>query len=49
MRDPHGTDAGYTGNWKDDSPLWTAEYKAQVPYINNKNDGYFFIEDTDFY
>lgn len=46
VRNPWGIDV-YTGPWCDSSSLWTDAFKAQVPYINNKNDGAFFIEDTD--
>ena len=49
MRNPWGFDAGYDGNWNDgDTVRWTAANKAQVPYVNNVEDGLFFIEDVDF-
>ena len=49
IRNPWGMDAGYTGKWSDgDTASWTDSAKKQVPYINNDNDGLFFIEDTDF-
>lgn len=46
IRNPWGADS-YSGPWYDGDPNWTANYKAQVPYVNG-NDGYFFIEDVDF-
>lgn len=48
VRDPHGNDLGYNGNWNDKYSGWTDAFKAQVPFINNQNDGIFFIEDFDF-
>jgi hypothetical protein len=47
IRNPWGVDV-YDGPWDDSSSLWTAAFKAQVPYVNNVNDGAFFVEDTDF-
>ena len=48
VRDPHGSDSSYTGNWNDNYSGWTAAFKSQVPFVNNTNDGVFFIEDVDF-
>lgn len=49
IRNPWGVDAGYTGAWNDaDTTRWTAAAKAQVPYVNDQNDGRFFIEASDF-
>jgi Calpain family cysteine protease len=47
VRNPWNIDT-YSGPWGDGQPQWTAAYQAQVPYVNNKNDGSFFIEDKDF-
>lgn len=46
MRNPWGTDT-FNGPWSDSDSRWTAAYKAQVPY-SNSNDGFFFIEASDF-
>jgi hypothetical protein len=50
IRNPWGVDAGYSGAWNDgDTKRWTAAAKAQVPaFVNNVNDGAFFVEDVDF-
>ena len=49
LRNPWGVDAGYNGAWNDgDTTRWTAEAKAQVPYVNDLNDGSFFMEAADF-
>jgi hypothetical protein len=48
VRNPWGKDWGYyNGPWNDKSWLWTAAYKAQVPF-SDEDDGTFFIEDIDF-
>jgi len=47
VRDPHGTDAKYTGPWNDNDTRWTAAFKAQVPYVQNINDGIFFMDERD--
>lgn len=47
VRNPWNTD-NYSGPWGDSSSLWTAEYKAQVPYKSNYNDGVFFIDQDSF-
>jgi hypothetical protein len=47
VRNPWGQDI-YDGPWCDTSSLWTTAYKAQVPYVDNTNDGAFFIRDSDF-
>lgn len=47
IRNPWGRDM-YTGPWNDgDTSRWTTAYKAQVPYANNANDGYFYMEVSD--
>lgn len=47
IRNPWGQDV-YSGPWNDaDTSRWTTAYKSQVPYVNS-NDGYFFIEPSDF-
>ena len=46
IRNPWGIDS-YWGAWNDGDSRWTAAFKAQVPYAN-ANDGYFFVENTDF-
>ena len=49
LRNPWGQDAGYNGTWNDaDTKSWTAAHKAQVPYVNNTNDGIFWVEDVAF-
>jgi hypothetical protein len=48
IRNPWGYDV-YTGNWNDDDTThWTALAISQVPFVNNSNDGVFFMEDKDF-
>jgi hypothetical protein len=48
IRNPWGYDV-YTGNWNDaDTTHWTTLAKSQVPYVDNTNDGVFFMEDCDF-
>lgn len=47
IRNPWGVDR-YTGPWCDGDSRWTAAYQAQVPYNNNQNDGYFFMNVNDF-
>lgn len=47
VRNPWSTD-NFNGPWADSSSLWTAAFKAQVPYASNAYDGAFFIADTDF-
>ena len=46
IRNPWGADS-YAGPWRDSDSKWTSWYKSQVPFVND-NDGYFFIEDSDF-
>lgn len=46
VRNPWNIDS-FSGPWSDGSSQWTDAYKKQVPYINNKNDGGFFIEVSD--
>ncbi len=49
IRNPWGVDAGYNGTWNDgDTVSWTAAAQAQVPFVNNTNDGVFWIEDKDY-
>ena len=38
----------WCGDWSDKSDLWTEEIKNQVKY-NNKEDGFFFMSDNDFF
>lgn len=47
VRSPWGYDS-YTGPWSDGSSQWTAAYQKQVPYVNNANDGTFYIASNDF-
>jgi hypothetical protein len=47
IRSPWGYDE-FTGPFADGSSYWTTAYKAQVPYVNNVNDGAFFIQASDF-
>lgn len=47
VRNPWGTDS-YSGPWGDNDSRWTTAYKSQVPFSQNTNDGYFFIEISDF-
>lgn len=47
VRNPWAID-NYSGPWNDGDSRWTTAYKNQVPYANNKNDGGFFIDVTDF-
>ena len=46
IRNPWGFES-YTGPWSDNDSRWTAEFKAQVPYKNG-NDGGFFMTFDDF-
>lgn len=48
VRNPWGTDAAFSGSWKDTSSNWSDAYKAQVPYDRNTADGAFFITDSEF-
>lgn len=47
VRNPWGTD-NYNGAWNDNDSRWTSAYRAQVPWSQNTNDGYFYIEVGDF-
>jgi hypothetical protein len=48
IRNPWGVDV-YSGNWRDvDVTHWTTSAISQAAYVNNTNDGDFFIEDKDF-
>jgi hypothetical protein len=47
VRNPWNVDS-YSGPWSDADTRWTAAFKAQVPFANDKNDGSFFIEITEF-
>jgi len=47
IRNPWNVDK-YTGPWNDTDSRWTPALRAQVPYINNTNDGGFFIEEKEF-
>ena len=38
----------WTGDWSDSSKLWDAKAKSQVSF-DNKDDGIFFMNDTDFF
>lgn len=46
MRNPWAKES-FTGEWRDSSSKWTAEYRAQVPY-SRQNEGKFFISIQDF-
>ena len=47
MRNPWNKET-YRGDWSDRSSKWTNEFREQVPYANNYNDGSFFISLSDF-
>lgn len=47
VRNPWGIDE-FSGTWCDSSSAWTTKTKSQVIYVNNPNDGAFYIEDKDF-
>ena len=38
----------WNGDWSDNSPLWTPEYKTQAGLTEAKDDGIFFITVEDF-
>ena len=48
LKSPTGSDASYTGNWNDNSASWSQSNNTNIPYVNNINDGIFFIESIDF-
>ena len=48
MRNPFGTDKSYTGDYNDNSPLWTDELRDQVG-SEVKDDGIFFMKIEDFH
>lgn len=46
MRNPWGYDASFSGLWADGNSVWsdtTNNYAGQVNYVNNPDDGIFFI------
>ena len=47
VRNPWGSD-NYVGPWGDNSSLWSAAYKTQVPDRKWGNDGTFFMALSDF-
>ena len=48
IRNPWGLDS-YTGPWSDsDTSRWNANTKAQAGFVNNTQDGYFYMEDVNF-
>jgi hypothetical protein len=55
IRSPTGTDDKFNGTWNDSSTKWTPfkeyntwyNYSTEVPY-KNANDGFFFINTTEF-
>jgi hypothetical protein len=47
IRNPWKQDS-YTGPWNDADTRWTTFLKSQVPFANNANDGYFFMQVEDF-
>ena len=53
MRNPHGTVASckeWTGDWSDNSELWTPQAKSSLNYEPNteENDGIFWMNVSDF-
>jgi hypothetical protein len=47
IRNPWGSEL-YQGNWSDGDSKWTQEYKDQVGYPGNKNDGIFYMDITSY-
>lgn len=47
LRNPWGA-VEWTGNWSDNSPLWTPEIRKQAGFEQSKNDGIFFMDLGDF-
>lgn len=48
LRNPPGDHGEWTGDWGDDSPLWTKRLKAKLGYVNDADDGTFWMSYDDF-
>lgn len=44
INNPHGVEGKYNGDWADNDPKWTPNFKAQVPEYVNADDGQFFMD-----
>ena len=48
IANPHGVDGTYNGSFHDNDPIWTEEFRKQVPNFTIANDGKFFMEIGEF-
>ena len=48
LRNPWSNDS-FHGDWSNDSPLWTDEYKDAAGYVDDRNDGVIFMSLQDYY
>lgn len=48
MMNPWHSDEWSTNPWADDSSKWTQRVKNQVPWVNSKEDGIYYVEISDF-